>query len=59
MGSAAFICDTPNQYGKFGPHGKRCIIKRYLVESKGYVLLGEHTKLPKLNPKTHILKMFI
>ncbi|CAA7045970.1 unnamed protein product [Microthlaspi erraticum] len=42
-GSAAFVRDTSHPHGKLGPRGKKCIFIRYSEQSKGYVLIGEHS----------------
>ena len=40
-GSAAYIHDTSQKYGKLGPRGKKCIFIRYSENSKGFVFIGD------------------
>ena len=42
-GSAGYVHTTSHKHGKLGPRVYKCIFIRYSYESKGYVMLGEHS----------------
>ena len=41
-GSAGFVHNTSQKYGKLGPRARKHIFIRYSESSKGYVMYGEH-----------------